>query len=149
MNPLALFPRRGHHGRLHLLHFAGACGLALLVTLAACSGSRPSVEVEGVPPWLPVYPDSRVQPMFETPTQEGGVRGAVSFQIPAEAGEVVAFYRDRFEAARLQVRVHPFRSETGRGARLEGGDAETGFHAIVSEEDDGTTSAIFNYTAKR
>lgn len=136
------------HRRLQL-HYAGICGLLLVVTLAACSGSQPAPRVEGVPAWLPVYPDSEVQPLFEAPTAEGGVQGAVSFLIPAEAGAVVKFYRDRFEAAHLEVEIVPFRSDAGRGARIEGGDSETGFHAIVSEEGDGTSSAIFNYTAKR
>lgn len=126
----------------------GSRALLVLLALTACSGSPPAPRVEGVPAWLPVYPDSEVQPLFEAATEPQGIRGAVSFRIPAEAGEAVQFYRDRFEAAHFEVRVSPFRSDAGRGARIEGGDSKTGFHAIVSQEDDGTCSAVFNYTTR-
>jgi hypothetical protein len=146
MSPLLKSFRRSLRPRLLL---PGICGFVLLAILVACSGSHLAPRVKGVPAWLPVYPDSEVQPKFEAPTEQGGVQGAVSFQIPAHAGDVVEFYRDRFEAAKLEVEVLPFRSSIGRGVRIEGGDTKTGFHAIVSQEDDGTTSAIFNYIAKR
>ena len=122
--------------------------LLVLVLVIGCSPSQPAALVEGVPAWLPVYPDNEVQPLFEAPNEQGGTRGAVSFHIPAEASEVVKFYRDQLEAADLEVEVLPFRSEAGRGARLEGGDSKIGFHAIVSEEGDGTATVIVNYTEK-
>lgn len=122
--------------------------LLLVLALAACSGAQPAPQVEGVPAWLPVYPDSEVQPLFEAPNAEGGTQGAVSFRVPAEAGEVVKFYRDQLEAADFEVEVLPFRSDVGRGVRIEGGDSKTGFHAIVTEEDDGTATVVANYTEK-
>lgn len=125
---------------------AGILILVLLLSPGGCA-ERP-VEVEGVPSWLPIYPGSDVSPMFETPTEQGS-QGAVSFTIPATARDAISFYRDKLEATGFEVKIIPFRSDLGRGARIEGGDSKTGFHAIFNEEEGETASAIFNYTQAR
>jgi len=123
--------------------------LAILWLLVlGCSGAGSREQVEGLPTWLPVYSGSEIQPLYQTPTEEGS-QGAVSFVVPASAGDVVKFYRDRFEQAGFEVKVLPFRSQVGRGARLEGGDSKIGFHALIEEENGDTATAVFNYTQAR
>lgn len=125
--------------------------LALLAPagfLTGCTGSVTAVgaTVEGAPQWLPVYPGSEAELVYSL-DGESETTGALSLVTGDEAGEVVTFYRDRMEAQQFRLRVYPFRTDFGRGARIDGHseDETRGFHATVTPEE-GRTTVLINYT---
>jgi hypothetical protein len=95
---------------------------------------------------MPVVPGSEVQPLMENPTEEG-VAGVLSVVTDADAREVVAFYRDELKKRGFKLRIAPFETSHGRGARISGHSAaETeGVNLTVTPEE-GSTTVLVNYT---
>lgn len=95
--------------------------------------------------WLPVFPDSAVQPLIEQQAEDG-VSGTLTLVAEADAREVVRFYRDELEARQFKLRISPFETPHGRGARISGHNAsETqGLNATVTPGETSTT-VLINY----
>lgn len=124
--------------------------ILVLAGLAACTGEAPPGATAEAPDWLPRYPGSESQSIFEAPTEEG-FKGTVALTTADGASEVVSFYKEELEGAGFEVEITPYPTNHGRGASLQGHSAsETeGLFLIVSPRGDGGSSVYINYEQAR
>jgi len=104
-----------------------------------------SAGIDGLPDWLPVYPDADAEGAYASSTPEGR-SGAFTFKTTSGIDEVVAFYKEVFVDAGLQIQNE---TTMGDGAVLLAMSEDQGRSAQLSAsaEDDGV-SGMVNFTEK-
>jgi len=119
------------------------------VSPAVATPAAPAAEASGTPAFATVYPGGQVSGSPTVANGPDGTGGIVSFTTPADPDTVVAFYRQRAEAAGLSSIMGMNQGEARAYGAVAADNAGTSLRVVADPVDDGVTSVQLTWSTGR
>lgn len=100
-----------------------------------------------VPEWVPIIPGGEMEPLFSM-SADGVSRGSVQIVTDKDAEEVLAFYREKMEAAGFEIQTSSY-SGGGESVDMVNGHTENPVRSMVvnvTTDSDGEVTAAVTFT---